>query len=241
MNGILYLPQPNYIVLYQGDVIDVTKLEHATYGADEQRMFWKTIKSENGSARFDDGIVTFARHGGDTRVSIFGRQLFTLPLFWQAVNLDLAPELKRALVTHAYTTFFRRTLANLEAVAEGRDIRIGRPWHDPADAPGTEPLPIDRVTERLATLKDQLGDDWLHDLGRLLRLERTNAAPLAIDPDGFRHFRASAPIRADDGPALAGTVSASVKSGVGELFELWRDLVEAVRKDAHIPSISGRL
>src|SRR6201999_4346249 len=50
----IYLPQPNYLVLYQGKPIDVSKLEVVEYGADRHRLYWKTIKSENGSATYDD-------------------------------------------------------------------------------------------------------------------------------------------------------------------------------------------
>jgi uncharacterized protein (DUF362 family) len=226
----LYLPQPNYLVLYEGSVIDVTKLEHATYGADEHRMVWKTIRSENDSARFDDGIVTFARVGEDTRVSICGRQLFTLPLFWQAVNLDLLPEIKALLVKDAYTTFFRRTMANFEAIAEGRDIAIGQPWHDPAVAPGTEPLPIDRLSERFLQLKDKLGDSWLEDLKGLLQFRRTQPAPALIDAEGFRHF--AAPARGEGATSGGGgAVAAALKTLLGEVTGFWRDIVGAMHKD----------
>src|SRR5690606_22613837 len=103
----IYLPQPNYLVFYQGRNIDVSKLEFIRYQDHEQKMFWKTVKSENGSARYDDGSVRFFRRdNGDTMVSIFGRQQFTLPLFWQIINLDNFPALKHVLFTHAYTTFF---------------------------------------------------------------------------------------------------------------------------------------
>ena len=57
----IYLPQPNYLVLYQGKPIDVSKLEVVEYAADRHRLYWKTIGSENGSATYDDGIATFER------------------------------------------------------------------------------------------------------------------------------------------------------------------------------------
>ncbi len=224
----LYLPQPNYLVLYQGDVIDVTKLEHARYGAAEHRMAWKTIISQNGSARFDDGIVIFAREDEDTRVSICGRQLFTLPPFWQAVKLDLAPELKTLLVTDAYATFFRRTLANLEAVAEGREVRIGRPWHAPAI--GTEPLPLDRAIESFARLKDKIGDRPLAELGALFQQRLAGPQPIAIDADGFRHFKA--PAMVIETPSTEGALSDSLWSFIGEIGSVWSDFAAALQKDA---------
>lgn len=218
----LYLPQPNYLVLYAGDVIDVTKLEFVEYSADRHRMFWKTILSENNSARYDDGIVTFARDEDGTRVSIFGRQLFALPPILEAMKLDLYPRLKADLVTHAYTTFFSRTLGNLEAVAEGRDVRIGRPWHDPEEAPGSEPLPMDGLWDTLLAFKDKYGDTLGRDL--VERLRRSTAAPAAarIDEDGFAHFTAvdSADAeRTDAVDVLLDRVAGEIVTFVGELGE----------------------
>ena len=60
----IYLPQPNYLVLYQGKPIDVSKLEVVEYEADRHRLYWKTVLSENGSATYDDGIATFERDHG---------------------------------------------------------------------------------------------------------------------------------------------------------------------------------
>ena len=115
----IYLPQPNYLVLYQGKPIDVSKLEVVEYAAERHRLFWKTIGSENGSASYDDGIATFERTAEGTRVTIVGRQQFTLPLFWQVFDLDLLPDLKSMLVTHAYQTFFDRTHGELRGAGRG--------------------------------------------------------------------------------------------------------------------------
>jgi uncharacterized protein (DUF362 family) len=229
----LYLPQPNYLVLSQGDVIDVTKLECAEYGSDRHVMYWKTIRSENGSAEFDDGIVTFERLGEDTRVAIFGRQLFRLPPFWEAVNLDRFPTLKGELVVHAYTTFFDRTFANLEAVVEGREIRIGRPWADPPTPSESEPRPVDVWGERLTRLADRYGGLLKGDL-LAAAPGRSGPAPLRIDEHGFRHF---AP--ADGRAATSGGVTPSddvrerLARFVSEgLAAFGRDLEEALRLDA---------
>jgi hypothetical protein len=117
----------------------VSKLEVVDYTADRHRLYWKTVLSENGSATYDDGIATFERTSDGTCVTIRGRQQFTLPMFWQVFDPDIVPGLKARLVTHAYQTFFDRTIANLEALVEGRDIRIGRPVDEPA-APPVEQL-----------------------------------------------------------------------------------------------------
>ena len=114
----IYLPQPNYLVIYQGKPIDVSKLEVVEYGADRHRLYWKTMAARTDSATYDDGIATFERTPEGTRITIVGRQLFTLPLFWQVFDLNLVPDIKSALVTHAYRTFFDRTLANFEALVE---------------------------------------------------------------------------------------------------------------------------
>jgi uncharacterized protein (DUF362 family) len=134
----IYLPQPNWMVLFGGQTIDVGKLELIQYGRSKQQIFWKTVTSTNKSADFDDGIVTFARHRGGTMVTIVARQKFTLPLFWQAVNMDFVPQVKDVLVSNSYTTFFSRTMANYEAAYEGRDPRIGQPWNETYGEAGGE-------------------------------------------------------------------------------------------------------
>jgi hypothetical protein len=174
----IYLPQPNYLVLYQGKPIDVSKLEVVEYTAERHRLYWKTIGSENGSATYDDGIATFERTQDGTRVSIVGRQQFTLPLFWQVFDLDLIPDLKARLVTHAYQTFFDRTIANFEALVEGRDIRIGRPIDEPA--------PV--AAEQLMPLLQKLGEAAMPLLQRTLRGDTAQAdASQWTDADGFTH------------------------------------------------------
>ncbi len=224
----LYLPQPNYLVLYQGQEIDVSKIEICDYSDDRHRMYWKTIKSENGSATHDDGAVSFTRSERGTRVRIVGRQQFTLPPFWQAVNLELLPELKAALVTHAYTAFFERTIANFEALVEGREIRIGRPWHTPRDSFDTEPFPAEtlerlilRLIERVESLLAEQGSDWLPP--------RSRAAPVLVDADGFRHFAGAGTAR----NAGAAAPPALAIAGIGAILsEFLLGLSEALARDA---------
>ena len=144
----LYLPQPNYLALYGGDVIDVAKLEHVRYDDREHKIFWRTVKSPNDSAAYDDGAVAFtAIDDNATRVSVMGRQQFTLPLFWQVFDLDLWPELKDPLVTDAYLTYFDKTLDNFLARYEGRHEPVGRPWVERAgetDGPDDALAELDR-------------------------------------------------------------------------------------------------
>lgn len=212
----LYLPQPNYTAIGGGVVIDVTKVETVDYTARRQRMLWKTVKSENDSAIADDGIVTFEALGEDTLVTIWGRQHFRLPPMWAAIDQSLAPAMKQALVSQAYGQFFNRTFANLEAVSEGRDVRIGKPW---SGAPEGEPLPVERLSGLLRKLQ---AEDRL-DLAALVRGAWGNSAraqlePTRIDADGFRHF---------DGSALSGPARES-----SALSGIIGDLRHAARVDA---------
>jgi uncharacterized protein (DUF362 family) len=224
----LYLPQPNYLVLAQGKVIDVSKLEHVEYADDLHRMGWKTIGSENGSARYDDGVVAFQPVEGGTRISIAGRQLFTLPPFWEALNLDLYPEVKSHLVTHAYTTFFSRTFANLEAVAEGRDVRLGRAWQQTELPSDTEPRPVDRIVDVLTDLGEKYGPLLESDLERLLAAGPERARG-ALDGEGFEHFSGAG------GPVpdpKRGLQSVLVDTARDYVSAFWRDVMCAMRLDA---------
>lgn len=210
----LYLPQPNYTAIGGGVAIDVTKIETIEYAPGRQRMFWKTVKSENDSAIADDGIVTFEALGEDTLVTIWGRQHFRLPPIWAAIDQGLDPAMKRALVSQAYGQFFNRTFANLEAVSEGRDVRIGKPW---SDAPEGEPLPVERLSGFVRKLQSEGRLDVPAALKGAVRAS-AEIKPLRIDADGFRHFDAAA-FRA---PAPARSPLASAM----------RDLQHAARVDA---------
>jgi uncharacterized protein (DUF362 family) len=222
----LYLPQPNYLVLTGGDVIDVTKLEYVQYSDDRHRMSWKTIKSENASATYDDGIVTFTRAGDGTHVSICGRQLFALPQFWQIVNIDLIPSLKTQLVTHAYTTFFQRTFSNLEALIEGRDIRVGRAWHDADKAPGTEPLLAETMTKQITALVEKHGPLFTQALK-----SRTGAVSVEVDELGFAHFRPGARVGS---PASSTQQRAADDSWASGWATFWTELGKAALRDVEL-------
>ncbi len=72
-------------------------------------------------------------------------------------DLNLVPDIKSVLVTHAYRTFFDRTLANFEALVEGRDIRIGRPVDEPATVTAEQIMQLlGRVGEIAAPLLQHL-------------------------------------------------------------------------------------
>ncbi|MFL6240389.1 MAG: hypothetical protein ACJ735_12945 [Actinomycetes bacterium] len=174
----IYLPQPNYLALFGGTPIDVCKLQTITYADDEQTICWRTVHSPNGSATYDDGSVRFrALDGGNqTEITIHARQQFTLPLFWQIVDLDRMPEVKDPLVADAYRSFFLATLDNFEACYEGREYRIGRPYDDAAALPTAKLTQLGEVAkEGAVTLRQRLGAG-----------ERE---PDEVDEDGFRVFR----------------------------------------------------
>jgi hypothetical protein len=213
----LYLPQPNYTAIGGGVTIDVTKIEAVDYAPRRQRMFWKTVKSENHSAIADDGIVTFEALGDDTLVTVWGRQHFCLPPLWAALDRELTPALKRALVTEAYGRFFARTFANLEAVAEGRDVGIGRAWSKASEG---EPLPVERLSDAMKRLQQEDGFNLIATVKSVFRRPAgVHLEPARIDADGFRHFEAVPP-QTEPGPVQS-ALSAAL-----------RDLRHAAQVDA---------
>lgn len=169
----LYLPQPNYIVLYGGQPIDVTKLETVLYGSDDHRLYWKTIFSTNGSAITDDGSASFARDGEGTRVTFVCKQRFVLPPLFQLFDISLVPDLEKALTTDAYRRFFERTCANLEALIEDRDIRIGRAVDEDTDFPS---IALERF---LATVAEKGAE--------LFKTSAAASSTSAPDERGFVH------------------------------------------------------
>ncbi len=123
----IYLPQPNWMVVFGGKPIDVCKIEIIRHNPANQSILWRTVKSLNQSAEFDDGLVSFsAKQKGITEIKIVARQKFALPLFWQVFNMDYLPAMKDALVSDSYLSFFTRTIANFEAACEGRNPRLGK-------------------------------------------------------------------------------------------------------------------
>ncbi|MDH6244435.1 hypothetical protein [Mycobacterium sp. OTB74] len=168
----IYLPQPNYLAFWGGKPIDVCKIELVEYRPDHCRLSWRTVLSPNGSAEYDDGMLTFADNGdGRTRITISGRQKFQLPPFWEAVDLDRYPEVKNPLVTDAYRRFFSSTFDNFEACYEGRPHQIG------TDAvPASPILPTQAWSTYLGIARE-----WLDE-------RRVTHDSDDVDKHGFRHF-----------------------------------------------------
>lgn len=170
----LYLPQPNYLAVWGGHVIDVCKVELVERDADRHRLLWRTVLSPNGSAEADDGILTFARTRRGVRVSVLGRQRFALPPAWAAVDLDAWPEVRDPLLREAYRRFFTATFDNLEACYEGREFRVGRP------APGPDETLLTAAVELIVAA----AREWLAE-----RAPRPGARAVVVDDDGFTHVR----------------------------------------------------
>jgi uncharacterized protein (DUF362 family) len=239
----IYLPQPNWIAFFGGSFIDVGKLEYVEYKRNTHRIFWRTIRSSNRSAEFDDGIVTFAAENDDqTRVTIVARQKFTLPLFWQAVNIDLTPKIKDFLVVDAYTRYFRQTIANFEAQYQGRDFRLGRPWDL---TQGESDLNSDRRLEAIMEMVSNVGLALRNNFGDLPTLLRTfgftppanSEPPSSVDEDGFHHFEGSS---GRGEPARDPFNLASFfKNARSEAATFWTDLADAVGKDLGVGVIAN--
>ena len=224
----LYLPQPNFIVFTGGQPIDVSKLEYITYSATEHKIFWRTILSENNTSRFDDGTVAFRRtEDGGTLITIVARQEFTLPPFWQMMNLDLNPMLKDYLVSDAYRNFFVRTISNFEAVFEGRDYRAGRPWPVSSGGAPAPPLPSDRLAanvQRLAGSAREAIDRFTSPFS----FSPPRPAPVFVDEQGFAHFE----IRKEKEAGAPGSKLTSRLENLGSVAVTFaKDLAQAVSRD----------
>lgn len=216
----IYLPQPNWMTIFGGSLIDVGKLQYIRYEKDCHKIFWRTVTSANDSATFDDGMVTFKKNDdGKTEINIVARQKFSLPLFWQVVNLDLVPQVKNVIVSDAYTTYFSRTIANFEAAFEGRNVHTGRSWEDDFAEPGTE-------TEKTAPI-EQISDVFVKIAGVIAPF--INASPSDktesnVDKNGFKHFAG----KRHDTDKTSDDKLADVKQSIGAFVS---DVFDAVKKD----------
>jgi uncharacterized protein (DUF362 family) len=214
----IYLPQPNWMVVFGGKPIDVCKIEKIKYSANSRSILWRTVKSINQSADFDDGLVTFsARQKGITEIKIVARQKFALPLFWQVFNMDYLPSMKDTLVSDSYLRFFTRTIANFEAACEGRDPRLGKN----ADPEWGESESHDHPFEA-----EQFKSLFAVFSGIAEKFIRGNkafskGASAYTDESGYTHF---------EGNKKENTAAGAVRSFVS-------DISEAIRKD--IRSISS--
>jgi hypothetical protein len=189
------------------------------------------VTTANGSADFDDGIVTFDDAGADgTRVTLVARQRFTLPPLWQAAELELNPEVRNAIELWAYRAYFDGTMNNYEACYEGRDHRIGRPLVD------DDGEPVEPTTDPFAALEGVLqklgvGGGLRAKLGSAVQAVRRAPAPYATDEQGFEHFRPDE-ARREPAPIQARRWLSSI---VGAARGVARELSAAVARDLGKP------
>ncbi|AEE52756.1 DUF362 domain-containing protein [Haliscomenobacter hydrossis] len=183
----IYLPQPNWMVLFGGKHIDVDKIERIKYDPDQQHNYWRSMYSANQSADYDDGLVSFARDPGGVRIVIVARQKFALPLFWQVFNLDYLADVKETLVSDAYNQFFSRTIANFEAAYEGRFPFIGKTLDQTFGEENVVGLPSEaEQLKDLFLMLVNLYKNWINQANAL-----PGFSEIAADEHGFRHFVAA--------------------------------------------------
>jgi uncharacterized protein (DUF362 family) len=234
----LYLQQPNWMVLFGGEMIDVEKLEFIEYKRNRQSIYWRTVGSPNGSASHDDGCVTFLRSGvGQTNVQIFARQQFALPLFFKFFDINMAPGIRDPIIESGYTNFFAGTIANLQARYDGRSYRIGNDANQTGTRDGSQVGEFARYFATAAAAVAELlrhRQDWFSNGGWLFRAGSGGNADRGrkdVDRHGFRHFSHSPGLR-------TGGPNRSDEATVAGLAALMRDLpdfamglADAVSKD----------
>jgi len=209
----IYLPQPNWMVIFGGKPIDVCKIEIIRYNTTAQTILWRTIKSLNQSAEFDDGLISFSsKQKGITEIKIVARQKFILPLFWQVFNMDYFPAMKDALVSDSYLRFFTRTMSNFEAACEGRNPRLGR-TADPVlgeNGPHDHPFEAEQFKNLFAVFSG-IAERFM---GRQNSFSKNPSSQK--DENGYIHFRGN--------KNKGNNVTETVKSFV-------TDVSEAIQKD----------
>jgi uncharacterized protein (DUF362 family) len=131
----VFLPQPNLLVLANGKDIDVTKIEKIAYGTSFQKLFWKTVLSDNHTGVYDEGTVTFEQHNFKTRIRIMAHQKFLFPWALKWARMDLWPGLRRFIMLRIYRGFFEKTIDNYCVLAEGKYEPIGEPWKTSTEDP----------------------------------------------------------------------------------------------------------
>jgi uncharacterized protein (DUF362 family) len=227
----IYLPQPNYIAFSGGQPIDVSKLEFIEYSDTERKIFWRTIKSENNSARFDDGTVAFTRTAQhETLVSVVGRQEFILPPYWQLMQLDLNPALKDYLVADAYKTFFTNTIGNFTADFEQRPYRIGKPWPGPAQDQTRPVIASERLSEAVSDLASKARTE-IDRITSRFSLRTEISKPVTIDAHGFSHFEAPKTTHEERAKSPLWADKAQIQDVTAGAVGFVQDLIQAINKD----------
>lgn len=140
----VFLPQPNLMVLLNAKDIDVTKIERVVYGERMHKIIWRTIHCDNGSARFDEGAVTFEKVSYRTRLKVVVHQSFPFPYLLRWIKLRYFVGFRRSFMLFFYKRYFKKTLDNYCDVVRGEYERLGRYWIKTEDVPS---LKVVRLTE----------------------------------------------------------------------------------------------
>ena len=122
----VYLPQPNLLAIMNAKDIDVTKIERIEYGENFHKIIWKTVFSDNDSALYDDGSVTFKKDCDRTQIKIIVHQAFKLPKIVTTVLKYTG--LRKYIEPWLYKGYFKKTIANYHKKAEQKYERIGKNW-----------------------------------------------------------------------------------------------------------------
>ena len=129
----------------------------------------------------------------------------------------LDPTVKAFVISDAYTRFFKETLDNFEAAFKGRDVQIGREWHD-----AEQPLDGDSGLTLLTRLNEFI-QSFRSGANALSRTRESARAQWVVDEHGFRHFAPQASLTEPPQP-----------KGIAD--EVLRDLTRALRLDLGIDS-----
>lgn len=247
----IYLQQPNWMVLFGAEVIDVEKIQSITYGRNQQIISWRTVGSPNGSATVDDGSVTFSRtQNGQTKVQIFVRQKFSLPLALQVFDINLTPGLRDPIIESTYGLFFAGTMSNLQAVYDGRDFRIG---HDAGLGSDTVRQSLPRLLATAAAavaellrhrnqseMRGNLGA-WLFGTGNSLMSSATIVPDAKLtDVQGFQHFSGDANMSATNNDRDDRLIS-GVAAMMRDAPDFMLGLADALHRDLDSIANSGNI
>ncbi|MFC1822092.1 DUF362 domain-containing protein [Thermodesulfobacteriota bacterium] len=149
----VFLPQPNLLMLFNGKEIDISKIEWINYKEGRHKIIWKTDFSDNKSATFDTGVMTFERLNCRTRIKILAHQSFFMPRILNWIRLNRPLGLRRLLMIFVYRRYFNETIDNYCSVATGKFEPIGRKWIEDTDkVKGGDPMKLMAEERHLAWL-----------------------------------------------------------------------------------------
>ena len=131
------------------------------------------------------------RAGGSLRVEIAVHQRFSVPPVLRFMEERALGPARMSLARDTYRNFFRNTIANFEAVYEGRDPLVGCRPHSPEGDTGVECL--EQLVERAVELITGAAQPSTNPLGkvatrRIVSPHDGREYQESVDGRGFRHF-----------------------------------------------------